>query len=334
MIYKFPNYLCIGRRAALSDPGPQQVLSSTMVIFLFQRFLQAVGALFATSIVVFLLLYLIPGDPIRVMASPHARQDDIERLRERWGLNEPLPLQYFNWLRNTLRGDLGESVRMRILVSSILWPRYFNTLWLTTVSMGFAVLLGLSVGIAASVKRGSIFDISTMFSAIVGFSIPPFWLGLLLILAFNVHLNWLPSGGGDTWRHMILPVISLGTASSALIARMTRSAMLEVLHADFIRTARAKGLAQQSIIIFHALRNALIPVVTIVGLQFGILMAGAVITEVVFTWPGIGRLLVESILNRDFPIVRATLLITSATFIVINLLVDMLYAYLDPRIKF
>jgi ABC-type dipeptide/oligopeptide/nickel transport system permease component len=173
-----------------------------------------------------------------------------------------------------------------------------------------------------------------MFGAILGFSIPPFWLGLLLILAFNVHLNWLPSGGGDTWRHMILPVISLGTASTALIARMTRSAMLEVLNADFIRTARAKGLAQQRIIIGHALRNALIPVVTIVGLQFGILMAGAVITEVVFTWPGIGRLMVESILNRDFPVVRATLLVTSATFIVINLLVDILYAYLDPRIKY
>ncbi len=305
-----------------------------MAIFLFQRFLQAVGALFAASIIVFLLLYLIPGDPIRVMASPQARQDDIERLRERWGLNEPLPVQYVNWARNTLSGDLGESVRMRIPVSSVLWPRYVNTLRLTAASMGFAVLLGLAIGITASIKRGSIFDISTMFGAILGFSIPPFWLGLLLILAFNVHLNWLPSGGGDTWRHMILPVISLGTASTALIARMTRSAMLEVLNADFIRTARAKGLAQQRIIIGHALRNALIPVVTIVGLQFGILMAGAVITEVVFTWPGIGRLMVESILNRDFPVVRATLLVTSATFIVINLLVDILYAYLDPRIKY
>jgi peptide/nickel transport system permease protein len=201
-------------------------------------------------------------------------------------------------------------------------------------SMAFAVLLGLTIGITASINRKSFFDVFTMLGSILGFSIPPFWLGLLLILLFNVHLNWLPSGGGDTWRHMILPVIALGTASTALIARMTRSAMLEVLNADYIRTARAKGLAQHRIVIRHALRNALIPVVTIVGLQFGILMAGAVITEVVFTWPGIGRLMVESILNRDFPIVRATLLVTSATFIVINLLVDILYASLDPRIKY
>jgi len=305
-----------------------------MVSFLYKRFLQAIGTLFAASIIVFLLLYLIPGDPIRVMASPQTRQVDIERLRVHWGLDEPLPVQYVNWMRNTLTGDLGESVRMRVPVSSILWPRYLNTLRLTVASMAFAVLLGLTIGITASINRKSFFDVFTMLGSILGFSIPPFWLGLLLILLFNVHLNWLPSGGGDTWRHMILPVIALGTASTALIARMTRSAMLEVLNADYIRTARAKGLAQHRIIIRHALRNALIPVVTIVGLQFGILMAGAVITEVVFTWPGIGRLMVESILNRDFPIVRATLLVTSATFIVINLLVDILYASLDPRIKY
>lgn len=304
-----------------------------MAQYLLQRALQAVGALFAASILVFLLLYLIPGDPIRVMASPQSRQEDIARLRARWGLDEPLPIQYISWARNVLTGDLGESVRMRVPVSEVLWPRYINTLRLTVASMAFAVTLGLLIGITASIRRGSLFDVASMVVAIAGFSIPPFWLGLLLILFFNVQINILPSGGGDSWRHLVLPVISLGTASTALIARMTRSAMLEVLNADYIRTARAKGLAQKRIVISHALRNALIPVVTIVGLQFGILMAGAVITEVVFTYPGIGRLMVESILNRDFPIVRATLLVTSATFILINLLVDMLYAYLDPRIK-
>jgi ABC-type dipeptide/oligopeptide/nickel transport system permease component len=302
--------------------------------YLLERLLHTIAVLIVVSVAVFLLLHLVPGDPIRMMASPLARQEDIERLRARWGLDQPLPVQYFRWAGRVLQGDLGESVRMRVPVSEMLWPRYVNTVRLTLVSMVIAVSLGLLMGILAGVARNSPFDTLSMVIAIGGFSIPPFWLGLVLILVFAVKLGLFPTGGGDSSRHIVLPALSLGVATMALIARMTRSALLEVLGQDYIRTARSKGLAERRVVMGHAIKNALIPVVTVIGLQFGVLMAGAVVTEVVFTWPGIGALMVNSILNRDFPIVQATLLVTSVTFILINLVVDILYTYLDPRIRY
>ena len=277
---------------------------------------------------------MIPGDPIRAMATPAATQEDIERLRVKWGFNQPPPVQYIRWLTRTIQGDLGDSVRMRVPISQVLWPRYLNTLRLTVLSMLIAVFVGVSVGVAASISRGSKFDTITMTAGVIGFSIPPFWLGLILILVFSVQLGWFPAGNGDSWRHIVLPAVSLGVASMGLIARLTRSSMLEVLNTDYIRNARAKGLGERRILLLHALKNASIPVVTIVGLQFGVLMAGAVVTEVIFTWPGIGWLLVNGILNRDFPVVQATLLVVSITFIIVNLIVDAIYVLLDPRVRF
>ena len=305
-----------------------------MLRYLYKRSLHAVLAAFVATILVFLLLQAVPGDPIRVMASPAAKQEDIERLRRKWGLDQPVPVQYVRWITRVARGDFGESVRMRVPVSEILWPRYVNTFRLTILSMCIAIMAGVTIGVIASITRGSAFDTVSMVVAVSGFSIPPFWLGLILILIFAVHLGWLPAGNGDSWRHIILPSISLGIASMGLIARLTRSTMLEVLNTNYIRTARAKGLRERRILMLHALKNASIPVVTIVGMQFGVLMSGAVVTEIIFTWPGIGWLLVNGILNRDFPVVQASLLIVSVTFILVNLLVDVVYVFLDPRIRY
>ena len=268
------------------------------------------------------------------MVTPAAKQADIERLRSKWGLDRPLPVQYVQWLGHAIQGDLGNSVRMRVPVSEVLWPRYINTLRLTMLSMLFSIIVGLTMGVLASIYHGGKLDTITMITAVSGFSVPPFWLGLILILIFSVHLGWFPAGNGDSWRHIILPAISLGVASMGLIARLTRSTMLEVLNTDYIRTARAKGLTERRILLLHALKNAAIPIVTIIGLQFGVLMAGAVVTEIIFTWPGIGWLLVNSILNRDFPLVQASLLVVSITFIIVNLIVDTIYMLLDPRIRF
>ena len=297
------------------------------------RSLQAIPVVVATSIVVFLILHLAPGDPVRMLASPTATEQDLANLRSRLGLDQPLPIQYGRWIASMLQGDMGESLRSGAPVLEILPERYWNTIRLTMASMIVAVIVGLFAGLAAAARPGSFIDVLTTAVAVAGLSIPPFWLGLILILVFSVQLGWLPAGGGDSWRHLILPAISLGTATAALLARMVRSSLLEVIRTDYVRTGRAKGLRDGALIIGHALPNALIPTVTVVGLQFGTLLAGAVITEIVFSWPGIGSLLVSSILNRDFPVVQATLLVVSLTFLVVNLLTDLLYFRVDPRIR-
>jgi ABC-type dipeptide/oligopeptide/nickel transport system permease component len=301
--------------------------------YILARSLQAIPVLVATTIVVFLTLHLAPGDPVRMLASPTATEQDLANIRGRLGLDQPLPVQYGRWVAALLRGDLGSSLRSGAPVMEILPERYWNTIRLTVASMLVAVSVGLLAGMLAAARPGSLVDLLTTGVAVAGLSIPPFWLGLILILIFSVHLGWLPAGGGDSWRHLILPAISLGLATAALIARMVRSSMLEVIRTDYVRTARAKGLRERSLLRGHALPNALIPTVTVVGLQFGTLLAGAVITEVVFTWPGIGSLLVTSILNRDFPIVQATLLVVALTFLLVNLLTDLLYFRIDPRIR-
>jgi ABC-type dipeptide/oligopeptide/nickel transport system permease component len=300
--------------------------------YVLQRLVQAVPVVVATSVVVFLLLHLAPGDPVRMVASPTASAQDIATIRSRLGLDQPLPVQYARWAGSVLRGDLGESLRSGAPVSELLPKRYWNTIRLTLASMAISVVVGFVVGIASAARAGSALDVVATTVAVAGLSVPPFWLGLMLILVFSVGLGWLPAGGGDSWRHLILPAVSLGTATTALIARMVRSSLLEVVRTDYIRTGRGKGLNEGLLLRAHALPNALIPIVTVVGLQFGTLLAGAVITEVVFSWPGVGSLLVTSILNRDFPVVQATLLVVSLSFVFVNLLTDLLYFRLDPRI--
>jgi ABC-type dipeptide/oligopeptide/nickel transport system permease component len=297
------------------------------------RLLQAVPVVVATSIVVFLVLHLAPGDPVRMLASPTATETDLANIRSRLGLDQPLPVQYARWVGALAQGDLGKSLRSGAPVLEILPERYLNTIRLTMASMAIAVVIGFLAGLVAAARPGSAVDVLTTAVAVAGLSIPPFWLGLILILVFSVQLGWLPAGGGDSWRHLILPAISLGAATAALIARMVRSSLLEVIRTDYLRTGRAKGLREGTLLLGHALPNALIPTVTVLGLQFGTLLAGAVITEVVFAWPGIGSLLVTSILNRDFPVVQATLLVVSLTFLLVNLLTDLLYFRIDPRIR-
>ncbi len=301
--------------------------------YIIERVLQAIPVIVLTTLAVFLLLHLAPGDPVRMMATPTATAEDLANLRARFGLDQPLPVQYGRWISAALRGDLGESLRSGAPVLEILPERYWNTIRLTLVSMALAIVVGGLAGVISAAKAGSPLDLLTTTVAVAGLSIPPFWLGLMLILLFSVTLGWLPAGGGDSWRHLILPAVSLGAATAAIIARMVRSTLLEVLRTDYLRTGRAKGIREQALLFGHALPNALIPTVTVVGLQFGTLLAGAVITEVVFSWPGVGSLLVTSILNRDFPLVQATLLIVSLTFIVVNLLTDLIYFRIDPRIR-
>ena len=304
-----------------------------MARYIAARSLQAIPVMVATSIVVFLLLHLAPGDPVRMLASPTATEADLANIRSRLGLDQPLPTQYARWIGAIARGDLGDSIRSGAPVLEILPERFWNTIRLTVVSMAIAVVVGFLAGLIAAARPGTFLDVLTTAVAVAGLSIPPFWLGLILILVFSVQLGWLPAGGGDSWRHLILPAISLGAATAALIARMVRSSLLEVIRTDYLRTGRAKGLREKTLLVSHALPNALIPTVTVLGLQFGTLLAGAVITEVVFSWPGIGSLLVSSILNRDFPVVQATLLVVSFTFLLVNLLTDLLYFRIDPRIR-
>jgi peptide/nickel transport system permease protein len=300
--------------------------------FVLRRVIQAIPVILLSTVFVFALLQIAPGDPVRMLASPTATEGDIMRIRERLGLDESLPVQYLTWLSNVVRLDLGESVRSGVPVSDLLPNRVMNTLRLTMAAMVITIVLGLTAGVIAAMRPGTWLDTVIMGVSVLGLSIPPFWLGLMLILLFSVRLDWLPAGGGSGFSHMVLPAISLGLASSAIVARMVRSSMLEVIGLDYIRTARAKGLSRSTLITRHALPNALIPTITVIGLQFGALLAGATITETIFAWPGLGSLLVQSILNRDFPVVQATLLLITVMFIIINLLTDMLYAVVDPRI--
>ncbi len=299
-----------------------------------RRLLQSVPTVLIVSIVVFLMMHLAPGDPVRMMSDRTATPEDIENLRRHLGLDEPLHVQYSKWLGRVLQGDLGTSLRSRVPISDEISRRLPRTLALTVASLSYSVFFGVVAGVVCSVRSGSPLDTSVMVLAVLGMSVPAFWLGLMLILVFSVMLNWLPSGGVGTWRHLVLPAFSLGVSGMGLIARMTRSTMLDVLAQDYIRTARAKGLAERTVLYRHALRNAMIPTVTIVGLQFGMLMAGAVITESVFSWPGMGWLLVRSIQDRDFPVVQGAVLVASIGIVLTNVVVDMLYGMLNPKIRY
>jgi peptide/nickel transport system permease protein len=309
-----------------------------MLTFLARRLGQALPVLFLSSLVVFGMLHLVPGDPIDAMVGAAAfqggaRQETLDRIRAEMGFNDPLPVQYAHWLGDALHGDLGKSyVRNRPVVDLIL-ERLPSTVELATASMLLTAVLGLLLGILAAVTRGSVVDRLVMVVSLGGVSMPGFWLSMLLILGFSVGLGWFPATGSGGLDRLVLPAIALGYEGVALVARLTRASMLEVLNRQFMTTAHAKGVPPRLILARHALRNALMPIVTILGLQVGHLLAGSVIIETVFARQGIGQLAVDAIQAKDFPLVQGVILLTATSYVIVNLLVDVSYGYLDPRIR-
>jgi peptide/nickel transport system permease protein len=346
--------------------------------YVIRRLIELPIALVGVTLVIFLLLRLIPGDPAVAMLGEHAAAENVERIREQLGLNRPLFLdrealdegdlegfvdtQFLLYLGRLLQGDLGDSIHRRIPIADELQTRFPATVELAVFAMFIAVFVGVPAGIISAARRNSALDYGTMLGSLIGVSMPIFWLGLMLIMLFAVFLQWLPAGGRlnptveldtvtnfylvdsiitlnsealvDTLRHLALPSIALATIPLAIIARMTRSSMLEVLQEDYVRTAHAKGLRERVVLSRHALKNAFLPVVTVIGLQTGILLAGAILTETIFSWPGIGKWVYDSILGRDYPVVQSGTLLIALVFVVVNLLVDLSYAFLDPRIHY
>jgi peptide/nickel transport system permease protein len=301
--------------------------------FILRRLIRAVIALWGVVTVVFFTMRL-SGDPIALLLPAEAPQSEIIRLREAMGLEEPLPLQYLYYLRDLSRGDVGTSIRMRLPAMGIALERLPATVELALVSFVLAVVVAIPAGLISASRRNSIWDNLAMGLALVGQSAPTFYIGISLILIFGLNLGLFPISGRGTWQHVILPAVTLGAFAMASIARLTRSAVLEIMRQDFIRTARAKGLNEAAVLVRHNLKNSAIPVITIMGLQFGTLLGGAVVTETVFAWPGIGRLAIEAIRSRDYPIVQSAVLIVASMFVVINFLVDLAYGWLDPRIRY
>ena len=306
-----------------------------MLTYLARRLLAVIPVLFGVTLAVFSMLFLVPGDPVKIMLAEFVTTpDQVAQMRAQLHLDEPILKQYGRFVGNALRGDLGTSIRSRRAVATEIGENVGSTAQLALASMAVAVAIGVPLGLMAALLRNSWFDAGSMIVALLGVSMPSFWLGLLMIVAFSLHLGWFPAtGGGDLW-HLVLPSVTLGMIASAIVARLTRSSMLEVLGQDYVRTARAKGLAWWGVVVRHALKNALIPVITIFGLQFGNLLAGAVIVETVFSRPGLGRLIVGGILAKDFPLVQGTVLFVAAAYVMINVLVDIAYAFVDPRIRF
>lgn len=305
-----------------------------MLRYALAKLVLTVPLLLGVSLAVFLIGAATPGDPVLIMLGEAAPPGEVERLRSRLGLDLPWYLQYLHFVAQAIQGDLGLSYRGKLPVLPELLARFPATLELTASAMLFAVLFGVSLGILAAVRRGSALDRVAVLVAVVGSSMPVFWSGLLMILLFSLALGWLPASGRGSPAQLIMPALTLGLGAAALIARMTRSGMLEALGQDYVRTARAKGLTERATVIRHALKNALIPVVAVIGLQVGGLLAGAVLTETVFAWPGLGRLTVQAIEQRDFPLLRGAVLLAATTFTLVNLVVDLLFASLDPRIRY
>jgi len=312
-----------------------------MVAYVLRRVLLAVPVMFVVAGGVFLLLYLTPGDPVSVILGPDASPQQIAELRQRLGLDQPVLVQVVRWFGRLLVGDLGESIYLNRPVLQTLLERAEPTLMLTLLATLFAILLGLPIGIVSATRAGSWADLGAMLVAMGGISMPSFWVGLNLIFVFAVMLGVFPVAGyqplsrglWENLRYLALPAVTLGFAQAALLARMSRSMMLEVLREDYVRTARAKGLAERTVVLVHALKNAMVPLVTVMGLTFAILMGGAVITEQVFNIPGLGRLLVQSVLRRDYPVVQGIVLVIAFNYVAINLLVDILYGFFDPRVR-
>jgi peptide/nickel transport system permease protein len=302
--------------------------------YVLHRLALALLTLVGVTVVIFLLVRLIPGDPARIIAGLLASDDEVRRLRVELGLTQPLYVQYLIFFSGLLHGNLGLSAATRAPVLEEIALRLRPTVLLAVSSIAVATLVGLAAGIVSATQRYSVLDYVAMTLAVLGVSIPVFWLGLMLMLLFAVYLHWLPAGGYGTLASFILPTITLAAFSTGIIARMTRSSLLETLSQDYVRTARAKGVPRQGVVLRHALKNALIPVLTVIGLQFGTLLGGAVLTETTFAWPGMGRLLVNSILSRDYPVIQGIVLTFATMFAGVNLFVDLLYAYVDPRIHY
>ncbi|MBR5560851.1 MAG: ABC transporter permease [Clostridia bacterium] len=304
-----------------------------MLKFIGKRVLMLIPVLIGVSLIVFTLMQLSPGDPAMIILGAQAAPEDIANLREEMGLNDPLVMQFLRFLLGMFKLDFGTSYKDGMPVLTKLLEALPYTAQLTFSAVALALIVGIPAGIISATKQYSIFDRIATVAALIGFSTPNFWLSIMLILVFSVNLQWLPVSGTGTILHLVLPSIALGLQSAAVFTRMTRSSMLEVLNMDYIRTARAKGLSERVVILKHALKNALIPVITVVGLQIGLLFGGAILTETVFAWPGVGRLMIDSIRAKDTPVVQGGVIFTASIFVCINLLVDILYAYVDPRVK-
>ena len=305
-----------------------------MARYIGQRLLSLIPILFGVTVIVFGIMKMVPGDPALMAAGVDARQEDVERVRVYLGLDKPLHIQYLQFITNAVTGDFGISARTRRPVIEEVGQRFPATAELAIAGLLVSTAIGVTAGIVSATRQYTIWDNVVMTLALLGVSMPVFWLGLMMMMLFSVELGWLPTTGRGTWQQLIMPAFALGFGSAAIVARQTRSAMLEVLRQDYVQTARAKGLPEKAVILRHALKNAAIPSVTIIGLQFGGMLGGTVITETVFAWPGMGRLIVEAINFRDLQVVQAGILILATIFVVTNLIVDLLYVYLDPRIKY
>ncbi|EGG8658901.1 glutathione ABC transporter permease GsiC [Salmonella enterica] len=305
-----------------------------MLNYVLKRLLGLIPTLLIVAVLVFLFVHLLPGDPARLIAGPEADAQVIALVRQQLGLDQPLHVQFWHYITHVLQGDFGTSMVSRRPVSEEIASRFLPTLWLTITSMIWAVLFGMAIGIAAAVWRNRWPDRVGMTLAVTGISFPAFALGMLLMQIFSVDLGWLPTVGADSWQHYILPSLTLGAAVASVMARFTRSSFIDVLSEDYMRTARAKGVSETWVVLKHGLRNAMIPVVTMMGLQFGFLLGGSIVVEKVFNWPGLGRLLVDSVDMRDYPVIQAEVLLFSLEFILINLVVDVLYAAINPAIRY
>ncbi|ENJ9106724.1 glutathione ABC transporter permease GsiC [Salmonella enterica] len=305
-----------------------------MLNYVLKRLLGLIPTLLIVAVLVFLFVHLLPGDPARLIAGPEADAQVIALVRQQLGLDQPLHVQFWHYITHVLQGDFGTSMVSRRPVSEEIASRFLPTMWLTITSMIWAVLFGMAIGIAAAVWRNRWPDRVGMTLAVTGISFPAFALGMLLMQIFSVDLGWLPTVGADSWQHYILPSLTLGAAVASVMARFTRSSFVDVLSEDYMRTARAKGVSETWVVLKHGLRNAMIPVVTMMGLQFGFLLGGSIVVEKVFNWPGLGRLLVDSVDMRDYPVIQAEVLLFSLEFILINLVVDVLYAAINPAIRY
>jgi glutathione transport system permease protein len=305
-----------------------------LIQYLIKRLLGLLPTLLIVGILVFLFVHLLPGDPARLAAGPDATPETVALVRTDLGLDKSLPEQFIRFAGGVLRGDFGKSLRTKRPVSTEIGERFLPTLWLTVAAMAWSVTIGMVIGTLSAVWRNRWPDRLGMTLAVSGISFPAFALGMVLMQIFAVQLRWLPAIGADSWRSYILPSLTLGAAVAAIMARFTRSSFVDILQEDFVRTARAKGLTETVVVLKHGLRNALIPVVTMMGLQFGFLLGGSIVVEVVFNWPGMGRLLVDAVDQRDYPVIQALVLLFSLEFILINLIVDVLYAVINPTIRY
>jgi len=305
-----------------------------MLQYVIKRLLSTLPVLLGISLLLFFMLRMLPGDPAQVLAGQMASPEDIKIIRQQLGLERPIFVQYGLFLSRLVRFDLGRSARTQHPVIKEVWARLPNTMMLAVAAITLACLFGIPAGIISAVRPYTWIDYLFTSMALFGISMPVFWLGLMLVVVFSLILHWLPAGGTGSWKHIVLPSFTLAAFVVAFITRMTRASMIEALSQDYTTTARSKGLKEEVVIVKHALKNALIPIITVVGLQFGLLLGGAVLTETVFAWPGIGRLIVDSILARDYPVIQGTILIFGLLYILVNLVVDMIYAFIDPRIRY